>query len=118
MRLHFYQFHGQRSLCNRKVSANLLTNESGRVTCKLCIVKMQEQGIIKVASDTSMKELVERVEQGGHLSDAEMLRLHRGYQNVIEAVGEFGNHYRLVLTDAVLQSQALRLFLNNRGVEV
>jgi hypothetical protein len=47
-----------------------------------------------------------------------MLKLYRGYQSVIEATVVFGNHYRLVLTDAVLQSNALRGFLNNRGVEV
>jgi hypothetical protein len=65
-----------------------------------------------------MKQLAEKFEHGDHLTDAEMLKLYRAYQSVIETVIVFGDIYRLVLLHAVMQSQALQGFLNNRGVEV
>lgn len=67
---------------------------------------------------TTMKDILEKAEQGEHLTDAQMLKLYRAYQSVVTALMPFGDLYRLVLKDALNQSQQLRTFLANRKVDI
>jgi len=64
----------------------------------------------------NVREILIAYDVGDHLSDEEMLWLHRAYQRVVDATGALGEKYQLVALDALKNVQATREFLKSRRV--